>query len=60
MSPKKSQKQKNVILENIKSLVPKAPKNLDINPFGLIENTKKKVEKYYIDLKKRKEKEKNR
>ena len=41
MSPKKSQKQKNVILENIKSLVPKAPKNLDINPFGLIENTKK-------------------
>ena len=60
MKTKKNKKKASVGLKNIQSLV---PKNLDINkvnPLNFIENTKKKLGNYYNDLKKEREKQKER
>ena len=62
MRIKKIKKKKNKPLKNIQSLV---PKNLDLsklkmNPFELIDGTKKKIGSFYNNLKKQREKEKQR
>ena len=55
MSPKRSQKKTQVVFKNIKSLI---PKDLNINPLSIVESTKNKIENFYVEQKKRKEKEK--
>ncbi len=56
MSPKKNSVKKTMGLNNIKSIVSKnLPK---IEPKKFIDNTKNKIENYYIKLKKDREKEK--
>ena len=62
MSPKKIDKKKNKNLKSIQSLV---KKNLNLNKFkvspaNVIEDTKKKIGNFYINLKKEREKEKKR
>ena len=62
MSPKKIDKKKNTNLKSIQSLV---TKNLNLNKFkvspaNVIEDTKKKIGNFYINLKKEREKEKKR
>ena len=62
MSLKKSKKKNNKGLKNIQSLIPKKI-NLDkikVNPLSVIEETKNKLGNFYSNLKKEREKEKQR
>ena len=60
MSPKKIEKKKKLNLKNIKSLMPKNLNldNFKVNPTRVIEKTKDKIENYYYDLKRKREKQK--
>ena len=60
MGQKKPAIKKKLILKNIKLLL---PKKVDVKKFrvdgsNLIENTKKKIEKFYVNLKKQRAKNK--
>ena len=57
MNFKKSQGKKGEIFKSVKSLIPKIPKKVDINPFLIVESTKNKIGNYYKELKKKREKE---
>jgi len=64
MGSKKIQKRKKTILKNLDTLF---PKNLNfnkikikINPVEIIDDTKNKIDNFYINFKKEKEKEKKR
>ena len=54
MKSKKLVRKKNVDSKSYRSLI---PKNININPFKIIQDTKKKIENYYDQAKKNKEKE---
>ena len=60
MSPKKIKKKRKIGLKNVKSTIPINIDLTKINPFNFVENTKNKLENYYVNLKKEKEKENNR
>ena len=53
---------KKIKISNIKSLIPKniSLEKIKINPTDLIKNTKGKIESYYTNLKKERDKEKKR
>ena len=49
MKSKKLVRKKNVDSKSYRSLI---PKNININPFNIIQDTKKKIENYYVQAKK--------
>ena len=62
MSPKKILKKKSAAFKNIQSIIPKNLNlsKLKLKPTNIIENTKNKIENFYSNLKKQREKEKKR
>ncbi len=54
MSPKKIKKKRKIGLKNVKSTIPINIDLTKINPFNFVENTKNKLENYYVNLKKEK------
>ena len=62
MNSKKTEKNKGNKLKKIQSLIPKKI-NLDkfkVNPVNVIEGTKNKIENFYTNIKKKREKERKR
>ena len=56
-----SKKKKIKLLKDLDSFVPKINlKKININPIGIINDTKKKLDSFYNNLKKEREKEKKR
>ena len=61
MATNKDKKKKNFKLKNIKSLLPKnlSLKKIDINPTNVFADTTNKINKFYENFKKEREKKKN-
>ena len=47
-------------IKNIKSIVPENLNKIKVNPFNVIDNAKDKINNFYTNLKKQREKEKKR
>ena len=59
MSPKKIIRKK-MGIKNIKSIVPENLNKIKVNPFNVIDNAKDKINNFYTNKKKKREKEKKR
>ena len=59
MSPKKIIRKK-MGIKDIKSIVPENLNKIKVNPFNVIDNAKDKINNFYTNLKKQREKEKRR